>query len=299
MSQSGTFGTWAFLPVTDDVFIQSTPSQALLERKVNGRNQLSGNNAQEGDIFTTQNITTESDLISWIQLVFPLFTEDDVAKLLYYYPSANVSVSSDGLKEFATNGLTGPTILNVSQTATGQQQRAQAIYGETTFVCPSYWLAEAYNAAGRTGYKYQYSVPIALHGTDPAVYFGPTPGNVGPDFALAFQRIWGNFVTTGNPSISSETASGVNAPETSASELEEWPVFALWDPRMANLNQTGGVAQSIELSNRTGTVIDGNATVYVGPGQINDLSLVDAYEWEGGRGKRCDFWLSIARIVPE
>ena len=68
---------------------------------------------------------------------------------------------------------------------------------------------------------------------------------------------------------------------------------------MANLNQTGGSAQSIELSNRTGNVLDGNATVYVGPGQTNDLGLVDAYDWEGGRGKRCDFWLSIARIVPE
>ena len=166
-----------------------------------------------------QNITTENDLISWIRLIFPLFTEDDVAKLLYYYPSANDSVPSDGLQEFATNGLTGPTAVNVSQTATGQQQRAQAIYGETTFVCPSYWLAEAYNAQGRTGYKYQYSVPIALHGTDPAVYFGPTPSNTGPDFALAFQRIWGNFITTDNPSIASEIANGVNSTVTSQCSL--------------------------------------------------------------------------------
>ena len=299
VSQSGTFGTWAFLPVTDDVFIQSTPSQALVERKVNGLNQLSGNNAQEGDIFTTQNITTENDLIAWVRLVFPLFTDDDIAKLLYYYPSSNVSVFSDGLTEFATNGLTGPTIVNVSQTATGQQQRAQAIYGETTFVCPSYWLAEAYKSNGRTGYKYQYSVPVALHGTDVSVYFGPTSDNVGPDFALAFQRIWGNFVTTGNPSISSAVASGANSNGTSDSGVEEWPVYSLWDPRMTNLNQTGGSPETVDLLNATSDVIDGNTTVYVGPGLRNDISIVDAYAWEGGRGKRCDFWLSVARIVPE
>ncbi|KAJ4298955.1 hypothetical protein N0V90_004198 [Kalmusia sp. IMI 367209] len=298
ISQSTTFGTWAFLPVTDDVFIQSTPSQALLERKVNGLNHLSGNNAQEGDIFVTQNITTENDLLAWIQLVFPLFTEDDIAKLLYYYPSSNVSVSSDGLTRFATEGDTGPTALNVSQTATGQQQRAQLIYGETTFVCPSYWLAEAYNTNGRTGYRYQYSVPIALHGTDPAVYFGEAGTNVGPDFVLAFQRIWGNFITTGNPSISSRVANGASSNGTSRSALEDWPVWALWDRRMANLNQTGGTPAQIDLLDRTG-VLNMNVTVYEEPGLVNDLSLVDGYEWEAGRGKRCDFWKSVAAIVPQ
>ncbi|KAL5394941.1 hypothetical protein PMIN06_003243 [Paraphaeosphaeria minitans] len=298
VSQSGTLGSWGFLPVTDDVFIQSTPSKALLERKVNGLSHLSGNNAQEGDIFTTQNITTENDLMDWIRLVFPLFTQDDIAKLLYYYPSSNVSDSSDGLTEFATEGTMGPTIVNVSQTATGQQQRAQAIYGESTFVCPSYWIAEAYNARGRTGYKYQYSVPIALHGFDPSVNFGPATANVGPDMLLAFLRIWGNFVTTGNPSISASVASGNNSNGTSQSGLEDWPVFALWDPRMVNLNQTGGSPQSINLADYTSGFLDQNVTVYVGPGQMNDITLVDAYSWEGGRGKRCDFWMSVAAIVP-
>jgi hypothetical protein len=55
--------------------------------------------------------------VDWIRLVFPLFTQDDIAKLLYYYPSQNVSDSSNGLTEFATDGTTGPTIVNVSQTA--------------------------------------------------------------------------------------------------------------------------------------------------------------------------------------
>ncbi|KAF1969281.1 carboxylesterase type B [Bimuria novae-zelandiae CBS 107.79] len=268
VSPLGTFGTWAFLPFTDDVFIQSTPSQALLERKVNGLNQLSGNNAEQGDAFTTQNITTENDL-------------DYIAKLLYYYPSSNVSVSSDGL----------------TRTATGQQQRAQAIYGDSTFVCPSCWLAEAYNANGRTRYKYQYSIPITLHGADLAAYYGPAGDTVGPDLMFAFQRIWCNFITTGNPSISSDIAVGASANGTSEPELENWPFYALWDPKMVNLNQTGGSPVSLDLSKLVG--LDQNVTVYEGSGFRNDISLVDGYEWEGGRGMRCDFWLSVSKIVPE
>lgn len=165
-------------------------------------------------------------------------------------------------------------------------------------MCPSYWLAEAYNSRGRTGYKYQYSVPIALHGVDPNVYFGPAPANVGPDMVFAFRKIWGNFITTGNPSISSSVASGSNSNGTSQSDLEEWPVFALWDPRMVNLNQTGGSPESVNLTDQTSGVLNGNITIYLGPGQINDITLVDGYSWEGGRGKRCDYWMSVADIVP-
>ena len=290
VSGSGTFGTWGFLPVTDGIFIQSAPSQALLHRKVNGLNHLSGNNAEEGLLFTTQNITTEIDLLAWIHLVFPLFTDEDIAKLLYYYPSSNTSDTPANLTAFATAGDEGPTALNISQRATGQQQRAANIYGETTFVCPSYWLAEAYNTNGRTGFKYQYSVVNAAHGTDITAYFGPPSANQGPDFVLAFQRIWGNFITTGNPSISSGIANGARVNGSSKNALEDWPVFAMWDRRMANLNQTGGT-----LTPKKGS----SNFIYTGTGVTNDLELVDAYEWEGGRGNRCDFWRSVWDLVPE
>jgi carboxylesterase type B len=287
ISGSGTFGTWGFLPVTDGILIQSTPSQALLQRKVNGLNHLSGNNAEEGLVLTTPNITTENDLLAWIRLVFPLFKDDDIAKLLYYYPSSNASDATTNLTAFATSGDEGPTALNISQRATGQQQRAANIYGETTFVCPSYWLAEAYNSAGRTGYKYQYSVPNAAHGSDITAYFGMPTLNQGPDLVLAFQRIWGNFVKSGNPSISAEVAGGTRANRTAISgALEQWPVFAMWDRRMANLNQT-----AVEDGQDCGDHRE--------PGLMNDFVLVDAYEWEGGRGLRCDFWRSVWDLVPE
>ena len=87
VSSSGTFGTWGFLPVTDGVFIQDVPSQQLLEKKVNGENLLVGNNANEGPLFVPQTIDTEADLVAWLELTFPLFSNDDIARILRYCKS--------------------------------------------------------------------------------------------------------------------------------------------------------------------------------------------------------------------
>ena len=86
----------------------------------------------------------------------------------------------------AALGYTGPTAPNESQLATGQQQRANNIYAEMTFVCPSYWLAEAFSDKGRTSFKYQYSVPLATHEADVSGYFGPAAVTQGLDFEYAF-----------------------------------------------------------------------------------------------------------------
>ncbi|KAK8196504.1 hypothetical protein M8818_006669 [Zalaria obscura] len=294
VSASGTYGTWGFLPVTDGVFIQDTPSQQLLQKRINGKNLLVGNNANEGPAFTQQNITTEADLVDWLHLVFPLMTNDDVAKILLYYPSSNASDNANA-EEYATLGYTGATALNVSSVATGQQQRANNIYAETTFVCPSYWMAEAFTDKGRSSYKYQYSVPAAQHGADVTGYFGPAAPTQGPDFVHAFMNIWGNFITGSNPSISAQIANGVSSNDSSAANpATDWPAFAIYAPYQLNLNQTGGVEFSTQLF--AGVP---NVTEYMGPGLMNNFTLANAYTWEAGRGYRCDFWRSVAALVPE
>jgi hypothetical protein len=146
------------------------------------------------------------DLVTWLQETFPLFTTDDISKVLRYYPNSNNSDSMSSV-EFATLGNIGPTAINQSAVATGQQQRAnvcmniislilslmtnrkQNIYAETTFVCPSYWMAEAYTNEGRVAYKYQYSVPAAIHAADVSGYFGPASPVQGPDFLRAFMSM--------------------------------------------------------------------------------------------------------------
>ena len=143
--------------------------------------------------FTPQNITTEDDLVSWLEVTFPLFSTSDLAKVLLYYPASNASVNPNA-DWFATNGLTNVTAVTESPFATGQQQRANDIYAETTFVCPSYWMAEAFSDPPRVAYKYQYSIVPALHAQDVQAYFGPWGESLMPyqgrDFVNAFARAY-------------------------------------------------------------------------------------------------------------
>lgn len=287
VSQEGSYGTWAFLPVTDGVFVQDVPSRQLTRGRVNGMNMLSGNNANEGPGFTPQDIETEDDLVAYLHATFPLFSDNDIAKLLFYYPIPEASVSSDGI-EFATSGDSGPTALFQSSVGTGQQQRADNIYAETTFVCPSYWLAEAYsnNALGGQSWKYQFSIPPATHGADVAGYYDYPGEFYSVDFTTAFQKIFGNFVTGNNPSISNAVATGVTQDNVTANGgASAWPPYSVAAPTQLNLNTTCPVLSNGNACNSSSAV--------------NMFRLVDAYSWEGGRGIRCDFFKSVAEVVPE
>ena len=48
ISGSSRYGTWAFLPVTDGVFVQQLPSQQLLKKQVNGNRILVGVSSHYG-----------------------------------------------------------------------------------------------------------------------------------------------------------------------------------------------------------------------------------------------------------
>ncbi|KAL6720083.1 hypothetical protein ACLMJK_002004 [Lecanora helva] len=293
ISGSSRFGTWGFLPVTDGVYIQQLPSQQLLQKQVNGVRMLVGNNANEGPAFTPQDIVTEDDFVNFLRNTFPLFTEDDISRVLLYYPSTNASVSMT-TPEFATSGNSTPTALNESTFGSGQQQRADNVYAETTFVCPAYWMAEAFTSNNRVAYKYQYSVIGAQHGSDVTAYFGPPTPNQGPDFVRAFQTIWGNFITQNDPSISAKIANGENSTATT-SPATDFPTWSLAAPYQLNLNETGGTGFSAMSFAPTAP----NITLFREPGLMNAIEVVNAYTWEGGRGTRCDFWRSVASIVPE
>lgn len=83
-----------------------------------------------------------------------------------------------------------------------------------------------------------------------------------------------------------------------ANPITDWPAFAIYAPYQIDLNQTGG--QLFELEAGTYELLpNDNTTIYIGPGLMNNFSLVNAYTWEAGRGYRCDFWRSVAALVPE
>jgi hypothetical protein len=104
---------------------------------------LVGNNANEGTSFTPQNITTTDDLVAWLRLTFPLFTNDDIAKILLYYPSSNASTDSS-TPMFATSGNSAPSALNESSVGAGPQQRADVCRMSYTSSCAhvANWITE-------------------------------------------------------------------------------------------------------------------------------------------------------------
>ncbi|KAH8174972.1 carboxylesterase family protein [Sarocladium implicatum] len=302
LAQSGIYGTWSFAPVTDRALVTGRPSEQLLKRKLNGLNTLVGHTANEGAPFVPQNITTDEEFEAWLDNALPLFTPSDIEKVLLYYPKGQGSGT-----DYATSGHSGPTANSQSSVATGLQARANNIYGEMTFVCPAYWIAEAYSSSvpdggvPRKAFKYQYSVPPALHGADGnAALYAPS-GNIGEDLSMAYKAILGNFITRDDPSIPVQLAVGEDDKPHGEEgqvgdgfkEIANWPLYTIARPYQFSFNQTGGEAMEIPLDDE-----GVNVTTYVPPGVSNSFGLFDAYIWEGGRGFRCDFWRSMASRVP-
>ncbi|KAI1876186.1 uncharacterized protein JN550_001682 [Neoarthrinium moseri] len=284
MSQvRATYGEWAFLPVTDGSYVTQLPSQQLQNKQVNGVRMLSGNNANEGGLFAHNPgapITTESGVRAFVAERFPNLSQQDIDEIVAAYPG---SENQTDFKQ-ETDGLRGPYATNVSQDAVGPQQQANAIYAESTFVCPAYWLASAFTGAGASSaaYHYQYSVPFAQHQADISAYWGPATPNLSAGFVAAFQQMWGSFVAQGRPAIVTTSSNGSAAAPP--------PSFLAWTdqaPRLLNLNQTGGVPYSA-LSN-WGTPV----TQYADPGLVSVFQTADAHQWEAGRGQRCELWRSL------
>ncbi|RMY58940.1 hypothetical protein D0865_02350 [Hortaea werneckii] len=288
VNQQGGYGTYLFTPVTDGVFIQGLPSRQFGRKAINGANMLVGNNANEGASFTQPDIETIDDLVEYLAGKFPLFSNNDIAKLLYYYPTSNAT-TNDSATLFATTGDSPPYALNQSAQATGQQQRAELIISEFQFVCPAYWMAEAYsdNDLGGNSWKYQFSIPPAYHGTDLAGYYDYPGEGFSVDFSVAFQKIFGNFIVNSNPSISNVVANGITGWYTNGTQdnpASDWPPYSIYAPNQLDLNTT---------------CPSGDSDTCGGPDAVNTFRLTNAYTWEAGRGERCDFWRAMGERVPE
>jgi len=109
-------------------------------------------------------------------------------------------------------------------------------------ICP-YELSSAFAES----YHYQYSIPFASHGADLSAIYRPATENQGGDFVLAFRKMYGNFIKTGNPSI---TLAEANGREGKGEAVVDWPE---WKGEggmvMVNLNQTGGTEYRVVSGN--------------------------------------------------
>lgn len=243
----------------------------------------------------SQNTT---DFVTWLRTGYPLLTEADISTIdSVYYPSRSESI------KFATCGdCGGPTMVNVGPFATGDLQRAMAFYSEATFICPSYFLASAFQAPEQSSYKYQISVVPGYHGMDLLAeslidYPNALAANIGPDFHLALTTVWGNMIRTGDPSIALSLADGDSTDSLTTKSDSRWPPFtsqgnSSW--KMVDLNQTGGV----EYETVTPVASLPPVKQYMEPDLQNSFRAVDAYTWEDGQGKRCEFLRNTGERIP-
>ncbi len=108
-------------------------------------------------------------------------------------------------------------------------RRANNLYAETTFVCPAYWIADAYssgingNAGGKSAWHYQFSVTDAFHGADLSPLTGDTATQgtkMNQAFRKSFQSIWSQFIIHGDPTLG--PAAGGAGGNVSAAATGSW-----------------------------------------------------------------------------
>ncbi|KAI1428741.1 Alpha/Beta hydrolase protein [Xylaria sp. FL1777] len=292
----GYFGSFAFLPVIDDDYIQERPASQLFSAKLGGKRVLVGNNANDGAPLFNPNVSTRAQYDAFIAETFPLFTPKDISSLNEIYKIPDEAPPASGVV-FDTLGYTGPTALTQSGIATGIQQSVFNLAAETVFDCPAQWIAEAFSSGCRSAWRYQYSVTPSYHGADLRSYFSVGAATPSPDFRHAMQKIWGSFIIRDDPVIPVADAMGpyanASVPVLGNASVIDWPRFTRDNPVHMNLNTTGGQISLV-------TVAD-TLAYYVrsGPGVVNNFSLANSFAWEGARGDRCDFWRSVSARVPQ
>ncbi|KAF7117473.1 hypothetical protein CNMCM5793_006455 [Aspergillus hiratsukae] len=293
VSESGLFGTFAFLPVVDGDMIQERPSVQLLNRQISGQRILVGNNANDGVPLSNPNVVGRAAFNDYLSETFPRLTGYALTWLNLLYGTADSQPTDDGPR-FDTLGTCPPTANNQSEMATGLQQTVFNIFAETTFDCAAQWLAEAFGAF-REAWKYQYSVTPAYHGADLNAYFNLGASWPSAGFNHAFQKLWGNFIINNTPVIPLDDATANNSQAVvpvGQNGYLDWPQFRPMSPWQMDLNTTGGTVSPV--------VVTPNLTYYVREGDdvVNHFRLANADTWEGGRGLRCAFWRAVADLVP-
>ena len=168
----------------------------------------------------------------------------------------------------------------------GWQQAADNLYAETTFVCPAYWIADAYspsvnqNAKGKVAWRYQFSVTDAFNGADvaPLVDNVLTQGTrMDQTFRRSFQSIWSRFIIRGDPTLEPVTGrpTGDNVSASTADSWKPWGTAG---------NYAGGDGHGYSML---------NLNVTDAAPQVANWQVVDGITWEGGRAARCALWAAL------
>jgi len=171
INTSGFFGTFVFVPVVDGTFITDRPTQLLKEKKVNGQILYSVTNTFEGAVFVSASTTNNLAVADYVSELFPNFGTQEIQATTAQYA-----------------GL-GSTI-----------NQAIAIMGESIFICPTYYLLQAF---GGLAFKGEFAIPPGLHGNDVPYYYtnGVAPPFANPVFDKSFGESFLDFAMFLNTNV--------------------------------------------------------------------------------------------------
>ncbi|KAJ7651190.1 Alpha/Beta hydrolase protein [Roridomyces roridus] len=228
INSAGFFGTFTTAPVVDGEFIVQRPTLSFLEGRVNGQALLSVTNAFEGTDFVNQ--SSNPSPAEYSLELFPKFTQTqaDIVSELY-----------DGL---------GTQLFQVN-----------AIQGESIFICPTYYMQNAF--FGRS-FKGEFAIPPALHSEDLVYYFpsrGTPPFN-NAQFINAFAQSFTSFIINQDPNI-----------KVSNTILPQWNTFAVGNTEML-FNETAAASPQPDIR----------------PITTNSTLL-----------QRCEFWNSVGNLTGQ
>ncbi|KAH7888217.1 Alpha/Beta hydrolase protein [Phlebopus sp. FC_14] len=163
---AGFYGTFVFVPVVDGTFIIERPTVTIAKGRLNAEVLLAVTNVNEGTIFVNQSMTLNTS--EYILQLFPKLQPWQAALALPLYEPLGTNV-----------------------------EQANLIMGESIFVCPTYYLLEAFRGKS---WKGEFAVPPALHGYDVPYYFTSfgTPYN-NSQFITAFSNGFMALAVSLNP----------------------------------------------------------------------------------------------------
>jgi len=230
---NGFSDSFLLVPVVDGELIVERPIETILKGKLNSNILLTMTNSDEGSIFINSNFTSEMTVEQYVAGLMPTFNEAQVQKVANMY-----------------KGIGLDTVF----------AQADAIMGESIFVCPTYTLLNSFKGTARKGF---FAIPPGIHGSDVDFYFpdGGTPDFVNPVFDASFAGAFTGVIKFGDPNV--HPIKTIITPE--------WPEFKSGEP---------GVEM---LFNRTEDFQPNIHSITTDPKLL----------------ARCEVWKSLASIIPQ
>ncbi|KAF5358811.1 hypothetical protein D9758_008542 [Tetrapyrgos nigripes] len=227
---AGFFGLFTFVPVVDGEFITQRATEALKQGKVNGRALLAVTNTNEGVIFVNQ--TVNQNTTFYAEQLFPKF---------------GLEQAQETARQYAGLG--------------SQLNQTNLIHGESIFICPTYYLLNAFSGHS---FKGEFAVPPATHGMDIQYYFStiqfPPTTFENADFQKAFTQSFLAFAISMDP----------NSKFDPTNITPQWSKYSAGNTEMVfNSTEDGSAADIHTISTNSGLL------------------------------ERCSFWESVGQLTGQ